>query len=160
MVHLGGRESVRRGVGRCAATRTRIGAPRIGTDRRVLLVGWRLLYLVVGVLVVARLLLYPLRPADLTPPYWVAMGATAITVLAGARIIEMVDAPMVPATRGLIAGASVVFWVFGTWLIPPLVAGGGVWRHVVHRVPLRYEATQWSICVPARYVRCGRTLPR
>ncbi|EFD53842.1 conserved hypothetical protein [Mycobacterium tuberculosis 02_1987] len=39
------------------------------------------LYVAVGSLVVARLLLYPLRPADLTPPYWVAMGATAITVL-------------------------------------------------------------------------------
>lgn len=33
------------------------------------------LYVAVGSLVVARLLLYPLRPADLTPPYWVAMGA-------------------------------------------------------------------------------------
>ncbi len=30
------------------------------------------LYVAVGSLVVARLLLYPLWPADLTPPYWVA----------------------------------------------------------------------------------------
>jgi len=58
-----------------------------------------------GIFVAARMLLYPLRPADLTPPYWVAMGATAITVLAGARIVQMADAPMVAATRGLIAGA-------------------------------------------------------
>jgi tellurite resistance protein TehA-like permease len=105
------------------------------------------LYVVVGVLVVARMLLYPLRPEDLTPPYWVAMGATAITVLAGARIVEMAEAPMVAATRGLIAGASVVFWAFGSWLIPPLVAGS-IWRHVVHRVPLRYEATLWSVVFP------------
>ncbi|WP_230864983.1 tellurite resistance/C4-dicarboxylate transporter family protein [Mycobacterium canetti] len=35
------------------------------------------LYVAVGILVVARLLLYPLRPADLTPPYWVAMGRWA-----------------------------------------------------------------------------------
>lgn len=100
-----------------------------------------------GVLVACRLLLYPLGPKDLTPPYWVAMGATAITVVAGARIVEMADAPFVAATRGLIAGASVLFWSFGTWLIPPLLAAG-VWRHLIHRVPLYYEPTLWSIVFP------------
>jgi tellurite resistance protein TehA-like permease len=105
------------------------------------------LYAAAGVFVAARLMLYPLSPADLTPPYWVAMGATAITVLAGARIVQMADAPMVDATRGLIAGASVVFWAFGSWLIPVLVAAGW-WRHGVHRIPLRYEAAWWSIVFP------------
>jgi tellurite resistance protein TehA-like permease len=105
------------------------------------------LYAAAGVLVAARMLLYPLRPHDVTPGYWVSMGATAITVLAGARIVQMADAPMVDATRGLVAGASVVFWAFGTWLIPPLVAAG-VWRHVVHRIPLRYEVPLWSIVFP------------
>jgi tellurite resistance protein TehA-like permease len=105
------------------------------------------LYALTVVLVAARMLLYPLRPQDLTPPYWVAMGATAITVVAGARIVQMADAPMVAATRGLAAGTSVVFWAFGSWLIPALVAAG-VWRHVVHRVPLRYEAPLWSVVFP------------
>ena len=40
-----------------------------------------------------------------------------------------------------------VFWAFATWLIPVLVAAGW-WRHVIHRVPLRYEATLWSIVFP------------
>ncbi len=105
------------------------------------------LYAAAGIFVAARLMLYPLEPADLTPPYWVAMGATAITVLAGARIVQMADAPMVAATRGLIAGASVVFWAFGSWLIPALVAAGW-WRHAMHRIPLRYEAAWWSIVFP------------
>lgn len=105
------------------------------------------LYGAAGVFVAIRMLLYPLRPADLTPSYWVAMGATAITVVAGARIGEMADAPMVAATRGLIAGASVFFWAFGTWLIPPLIAAG-IWRHWVHRIPLRYDATLWSVVFP------------
>lgn len=100
-----------------------------------------------GVLVACRLLLYPLGPEDLTPPYWVAMGATAITVVAGARIVDMADAPFVAATRGLIAGASVLFWSFGSWLIPPLLAAG-VWRHLIHHVPLHYEPTLWSIVFP------------
>lgn len=81
--------------------------PALGQGRRELALlavfSWSVgvfLYAVVGILVAARLLIYPLAPQDLTPPYWVAMGATAITVLAGARIVEMANAPMVAATPG------------------------------------------------------------
>ncbi|WP_237565525.1 tellurite resistance/C4-dicarboxylate transporter family protein [Ornithinimicrobium cavernae] len=105
------------------------------------------LYAAAGVIVTLRMLLYDLRPEDLDPPYWVAMGACAITVLAGARIVEMAAAPMVDATRGLVAGLSVVFWSFATWLIPVLFAAG-LWRHWLNRVPLRYEATLWSMVFP------------
>ncbi|MGN6132633.1 MAG: tellurite resistance/C4-dicarboxylate transporter family protein [Nocardioidaceae bacterium] len=105
------------------------------------------LYVAAAVFVSLRMMLYPLRPEDLNPPYWVAMGAVAITVVSGARIVEMADAPMVRATRGLIAGLCVVFWAFATWLIPVLVAAGW-WRHVSRKVPLRYEATLWSVVFP------------
>jgi tellurite resistance protein TehA-like permease len=105
------------------------------------------LYAAAGVLVSLRLMLYRLNAVDLTPSYWVAMGAMAISVLAGARIVGMADAPMVDATRGLVAGTAVLFWSFATWLIPPLVAAGW-WRHWWHRVPLDYEATLWSIVFP------------
>lgn len=128
--------------------------PQVDTGRRELALlavfCWSvglLWYGAVGTLVTARLLLYEVRPVDFTPPYWVAMGATAISVLAGARIVEMADAPVVAATRDLVAGTSVVFWALGTWLIPALLAAGW-WRHVMHRVPLRYEATWWSIVFP------------
>ncbi|HET8599778.1 MAG TPA: tellurite resistance/C4-dicarboxylate transporter family protein [Segeticoccus sp.] len=118
------------------------------------------LYASAGVFVAARMLLYELRPIDLSPPYWVAMGAAAITVLAGARIVEMADAPMVAATRGLISGASVVFWAFATWLIPVLVAAGW-WRHWRHHIPLGYEATLWSIIFPlGMYAAAGLYLGR
>ncbi len=128
--------------------------PRVGAGQRELAViavlAWSVgafLYGAVGVFVALRLMLYDVSPRDLTPPYFVAMGATAITVLAGARIVEMAEAPMVDVTRGLIAGTSVAFWAFGTWLIPVLLAAGW-WRHVTHRLPLRYEATLWSIMFP------------
>jgi tellurite resistance protein TehA-like permease len=106
-----------------------------------------LLYAATAMLVSLRLMLYEFGPEELTPPYWVAMGALAITVLAGARIVEMADAPMVDVTRGLIAGLAVVFWAFATWLIPVLVAAGW-WRHVSRGVPLRYDATLWSAIFP------------
>jgi tellurite resistance protein TehA-like permease len=128
--------------------------PAVGVGRRELALlavfSWSVgvfLYGAARAVVAARMLVHELRPADLTPPYWVSMGATAITVVAGARIVQMADAPMVTATRGLIAGMSVVFWAFGSWLIPALVAAG-VWRHVVHRIPLRYEAPLWSVVFP------------
>lgn len=105
------------------------------------------LYAASAIFVSLRLMLYVLEPRELDPPYWVSMGAVAITVVAGARIVEMTSAPMVDAVRGLVAGMSVVFWCFATWLIPVLTAVG-IWRHRIHRIPLTYEPTWWSIVFP------------
>lgn len=116
----------------------------------VAVVAWSvglILYAAVGIFVSLRLMTYPIRPEDLRPHYFVAMGAMAISVLAGARIAEMAGAPMVDATRALVAGASVVFWAFASWLFPVLVAAGW-WRHVVRRVPLAYEPGLWSVIFP------------
>lgn len=129
--------------------------PLAGPDWRpalalVAVVAWSVglvLYAAAGIFVSQRLLTYPIRPEDLRPQYFVSMGAMAISVLAGARIVEMSGAPMVDATRGLVAGASVVFWSFATWLFPVLLAAGW-WRHVKHRVPLTYEPGLWSVIFP------------
>ena len=139
--------------------------PTVETGRRELallaVVTWSVgvvLYVAVGVAVAARLMLYRLGPADLTPPYWVSMGATAITVVAGASITHLTDAPAVARTRDLIGLASLMFWALGTWLIPALVAAGW-WRHVRHRVPLRYEPALWSVVFPlGMYGVAGQTL--
>src|SRR5262249_11582570 len=105
------------------------------------------LYGAAAAIVAVRILFYGLSPRDLTPPYLVAMGVTAITVLAGARIVAMASAPARDATRHLIAGFSVLFWAFGTWLFPALIAAGA-WRHIVHKVPLGYKAALWAIIFP------------
>ena len=74
----------------------------------------------------------------------------------------MSHAPVAAAMGGMTAGASIVFWAFGTWLIPALIAAG-LWRHVVHRIPVRYDPTWWSAVFPlgmygvgAQYLRLGR----
>lgn len=115
-------------------------------------------YVAVGGLVAARLLLYRVTATDLTPPYWVTMGAAAITVVSGARITRMASAPAVVPTGGLIAGVSVLFWAAASWLVPLLVAVG--WRrHVTRRLPLRYEPALWSIVFPlGMYAVAARTL--
>lgn len=104
-------------------------------------------YAASAVFVSLRLMLYPLTAEEFEPAYWVSMGAIAITVVAGANIVEMASTPMVDAIRGLVAGLSVVFWCFATWLIPVLFAAG-VWRHALRRVPLRYEPGLWSMIFP------------
>lgn len=117
-------------------------------------------YAVVGGLVLIRLVRYPLRPTEIDPPYWVSMGALSITVVAGSRIVEMASAPMVDAVRELVAGTSVVVWCVATWLLPVLLAVGW-WRHVRHRVPLRFEAGQWSMIFPmGMYAVAGIDLGR
>lgn len=141
--------------------------PLVETGRQALamlaVVAWSVgivLYAACAVFVALRLVQYPLTPADLNPPYWVSMGAVAITIVAGAKIVEMSSTPMVDATSGLIAGLVVLCWAWATWLIPVLFAVG-IWRHVVHRIPLRYESTWWSIVFPlGMYAVAGMYLGR
>ena len=52
-----------------------------------------LLYLLISGLALACLLQFPAEPARLSPAYWVFMGATAISVLAGARILGLPAQP-------------------------------------------------------------------
>ncbi|MFD5650566.1 tellurite resistance/C4-dicarboxylate transporter family protein [Streptomyces sp. NPDC127039] len=103
-------------------------------------------YLLVAALALARLVLEPAEPKELTPPYWVFMGAAAISVLAGASLLRLPSADaLLPGA--FVLGISAVAWSFCTWLIPLLLALG-VWRHVLHRVPLRYETSLWSVVFP------------
>jgi tellurite resistance protein TehA-like permease len=106
------------------------------------------LYLIIAVLAAGTLLARPVLPAGLTPAWWVFMGATAISVLAGAQIMRLPADPLLAAVHPLLAGLSVVLWAFGVWLIPFLVIAG-VWRHVLRKVPMAYEPGLWSIVFPA-----------
>ena len=106
------------------------------------------LYLLVASLIFLRWLTVPITPQTLTPPYWILTGATAITVLAGARILNLPAAlPAVQAVTGLVDGFSFALWAFGTWLIPLLVVLG-CWRHIRHHWPLTYEPALWSVVFP------------
>jgi tellurite resistance protein TehA-like permease len=106
-----------------------------------------ILYLIIATLVLAGLLHFPVQPAALIPAYWVFMGATAISVLAGAKLLGLPAGPILTAMHPVVAGLSVILWAFGTWLIPLLI-GLGVWRHLIRRVPLRYDPGLWSMVFP------------
>jgi tellurite resistance protein TehA-like permease len=107
-----------------------------------------LLYLLLVSLIMLRWLTVPMTPETLSPPYWILMGATAISVLAGAKILGLHAAlPVVKATAGFVEGFSYALWAFGTWWIPLLIVLG-LWRHVWHHWPLTYEPSLWSVVFP------------
>ena len=106
------------------------------------------LYLLLVSLILLRWLSVAMTPATLGPPYWILMGATAISVLAGARILNLPAAvPVTRATAGFVEGFSFALWAFGTWWIPLLIVLG-FWRHVRRHWPLTYEPTLWSVVFP------------
>ncbi|MCL2585185.1 MAG: tellurite resistance/C4-dicarboxylate transporter family protein [Streptosporangiales bacterium] len=106
------------------------------------------LYLLVVTLIVLHWLTAPMTPATLGPPYFILMGATAISVLAGARVLSLPPGiPVVRATAGFIEGFTFTLWAFGTWWVPLLIILG-VWRHARRHWPLSYEPTLWSVVFP------------
>lgn len=106
------------------------------------------LYVMLTVLVTLRLLDVPVTAATLDPTYWILMGATGSTVLAGAKILSLPRSlPVLVASREVIAGGSVLLWAIGTWWIPLLVALGA-WRYLVRHQPVCYDSGLWSIVFP------------
>src|SRR5262249_18439047 len=101
------------------------------------------LYLLLVSLIWQRWFEVPMTPAALSPTYWILMGATGITVLAGADILTLPgNLAAVSAIAGFVKGICLVFWSFGTWWIPMLIVLG-LWRHVLRQSSLRYEPALW-----------------
>jgi tellurite resistance protein TehA-like permease len=44
-------------------------------------------------------------------------------------------------------GFTLFFWTTGSFWVPLLLVGG-VWRHLVRRLPLAYEPRYWSLVFP------------
>jgi len=117
-----------------------------------------LLYLVISGLVAVRLLRAGLRPQDPTAPYWVAMGAASITVLAAAQILRIQGSAAAVAIRPALTALAIGFWAVATILILPLVARGA-WRHLARGQPLGYRSDLWMIVFPAgMYASAGMQL--
>ena len=107
-----------------------------------------MLYLPLITLIFYRFTFVNVTTASLTPPYWINMGAVAITTLAGARLI--IAAPVWPLLNEVVPflkGFTLFFWVAATWWIPLLLALG-FWRHVYKRFPLKYDPQYWGMVFP------------
>lgn len=107
-----------------------------------------MLYLAIITLIFYRFTFLPLATAALTPPYWISMGAVAITTLAGSSLVLARDrSPLLVELAPFLKGFTLFFWAAGSWWIPLLVLLG-FWRHVVRRHSLAYDPQYWGMVFP------------
>ncbi|SER44148.1 tellurite resistance/C4-dicarboxylate transporter family protein [Pedobacter rhizosphaerae] len=110
-------------------------------------------YLYIMSLIIYRMSFFVLHADELGAPYWINMGATAITSLAGSMLIRssskfFLIAELLPFLKGL----TLLFWAAGTWWIPLLLLLG-VWKHIIKKIktPVTaqgYDPSYWSLVFP------------
>ena len=112
-------------------------------------------------LIFYRYTFFKFSPSDLSPPYWINMGAMAISTLAGSLLVEnTVDAWFLQSLLPFLKGFTIFFWATGTWWIPMLFILA-VWRHVYKRFPLTYDPLYWGAVFPlGMYTACTFEMAR
>lgn len=107
-----------------------------------------MLYIPVITIIFYRFSFRPLHSGNLTPPYWINMGAVAITTLAGASLMLYAGQwSLLQELLPFLKGFTLFFWATATWWIPLLFILGA-WRHLYRRFPLRYDPQYWGMVFP------------
>ena len=107
-----------------------------------------MLYLNIITLIFYRFTFVELKFSALTPPYWINMGAVAITTLAGSTLmLNSQNWTFLVDIAPFIKGFTLFFWIAGTWWIPLLFILM-IWRHLYHRYPLTYDPQFWGMAFP------------
>jgi len=117
--------------------------------------GAGMLYVWIISLIFYRYTFFTISPSDLAPPYWINMGAVAISTLAGTMLLAATSqSPLLSELAPFIKGLTLLFWATATWWIPMLVILG-IWRHVYRKFPLRYDPLYWGAVFPlGMYTAC------
>src|SRR5690242_10406656 len=107
-----------------------------------------MLYIWIISLIFYRYTFFKFVPSDLMPPYWINMGAMAISTLAGATLIQSAtSAPFLHQMLPFVKGFTMFFWATATWWIPMLLILG-FWRHVYKKFALKYDPLYWGAVFP------------
>lgn len=114
-----------------------------------------MLYLVLIVLIFYRLVFFPLTAEAFNSPYWINMGAVAISTLAGVTLLEHgQNSPILEQLKPFIMGLTIFLWATATWWIPLLLLVGA-WRYVIKRIPFAYTPDHWGMVFPlGMYTTC------
>lgn len=107
-----------------------------------------MLYIIVITLIFYRLTFFEMRAEECAPPFWISMGAVAITTLAGATLINAASQwELLGSLKQFITGLTLLFWGFGTWWIPIIIVLG-MWRHLYRLIPMSYHPQYWGMVFP------------
>lgn len=110
--------------------------------------GGGVLYLWLMTVIFYRYTFLTVSVDDLTPPYWISMGAVAISTLAGSTLVEHAAlSPLVTELSVFVTGLTLLFWSIGSWWIPMLVLLG-IWRYLIRGLALRYDPLYWGGVFP------------
>jgi len=119
------------------------------------------MYLLLMPIIFFRMTFDPMKAQEFKPPYWVLMGAAAISALSGAVLIQSISkAGVYTDWIASLKTLSLLAWVVASWWIP-LLFMLEIWRHFYKKVPFKYQPANWdTVFTLGMYTVCSFQLSK
>lgn len=106
------------------------------------------IYLIFMTLNIYRMFFLNFDGRDLNPAYWTCMGAAAIAVVDGVKLILSHEpAHFLQKVIPFIQGTVLLMWSFGTaWI--PILCMMWIWKYFYFKMPLEFNPSLWAMVFP------------